>query len=84
MAKYKVLRPIEHHSKLYLPANWPRPPKVISAGHGGEIPVDTGGIIELSPEENAGMTLGQVEPLPSKSDKQAGQAAEDDKTSGRK
>ncbi len=66
MAKYKVLRPIEHNLRLYLAADaWPQdgPKTIKSAGHGNDIPVDTGGIIELSDAEAAAMTAGQIEPI---------------------
>ncbi len=72
MPKYRVLRPIEHNGKLYLP---PRPagspPEsggdsgvvAIGGGHGKEVPVDAGGVIELTEAEAAPMTEGQIEKI---------------------
>ena len=63
MAKYKVLRPIEHDQKLYLPEMPDALPTVKSAGHGGDIPVDASGIIELSEPESAALVDGQIIPV---------------------
>lgn len=64
MPKYKVLRPIEHNEKLYVPDSLTDVlVKVNSSGHGREIPVDKIGVIELTPAEAAAMTLGQIEPV---------------------
>lgn len=60
MPKYKVLRPIEHNQKLYLPEMPDALPTVKSAGHGGDIPVDASGIIELSEQESAALVDGQI------------------------
>jgi hypothetical protein len=57
MAKYKVVRPIEHNNTLYLPAGEAR-----SASH-GDIAVDSSGTIELSVQEAAHFTSGQLVPL---------------------
>jgi len=64
MAKYKVVRPIEHNNKLYLPAGDTATGTAKSASHGGDIPVDSSGTIELTAEEAAGFTNGQLAPLP--------------------
>ena len=64
MPKFKVLRPIEHNQKLYVPEGQPAPEKVKSFGGGQEIGVDAGGFIELSDKEAAALTAGQVEPAP--------------------
>ena len=63
MPKFRVLRPIEHDLKLYLPADTQSPEKVKSAAHGGDIPVNASGTIELSDEEAALLTRGQVSPI---------------------
>ncbi len=60
MAKYKVLRPIEHNLRLYLPEVPDALPTVKSAGHGGEIPADASGTIELSEKEAAALIDGQI------------------------
>ncbi len=72
MPKYKVLRPIEHNEKFYLPESLLNPArpdvvtKVNSSGSGREIPVDKTGVIELTAAEAAAMTLGQIEPVKKK------------------
>ena len=67
MPKYKVLRPIEHNEKLYVPDSLTDVlVKVHSSGHGREITVDKSGVIELTSAEAAAMTLGQIEPIPAK------------------
>ena len=63
MPKYKVLRPIEHSLKLYLPEMPDALTTVKSSGNGGDIPVDATGAIELSEKEAGALDLGQVEPL---------------------
>ncbi len=63
MPKFRVLRPIEHDLKLYLPADTETPEKAKSAAHGGDIPVNASGTIELSKEEAAQLTHGQVSPI---------------------
>ncbi len=63
MAKFKVLRPIEHSLRLYVPAGVAAE-KAKSAAHGGDIAVDASGTIELSEAEAALLTRGQVEPAP--------------------
>ncbi len=68
MSKFKVLRPIEHDGKLYLPETESAPGKVKSAGHGQDIPVDLGGAIELTEKQAAELTLGQVEEIKLKGD----------------
>ena len=61
MPKYKVLKPIEHDNVLYLPAGSDAPETVKSVGHGEDIPVDASGFIDLTPEQAAQMTCGQIE-----------------------
>lgn len=63
MTKFKVLRPIEHSLCLYLPAGTGAAEKAKSAAHGGDIPVDASGTIELSDAEATVLTRGQVEPI---------------------
>jgi hypothetical protein len=64
MPKYKVLRPIEHNLKLYLPEGTENPPeKKPSSGHGLDIPVDASGVIDLTEADAAPMTHGQIEPV---------------------
>ncbi len=66
MAQFKVLRPIEFDGKLYLSEGSTKPARpggVRSAGNGVKIAVDTSGVIDLSPEAAAQMTLGQVQPI---------------------
>jgi hypothetical protein len=64
MPTYRVLRPLEHNLKLYLPQVADALPTVKSAGNGSDIPVDAGGVIELSEKEAAALDLGQIEPIP--------------------
>jgi hypothetical protein len=59
-AQFKVLRPIELNGVLYLPEGTPAPKKPKSAGNGADVKVDVSGIIDLTPEQAAEMTLGQV------------------------
>ncbi len=63
MPKFKVLRPIEHSLRLYVPEGEDAPEKVRSAASGAEIPVDASGSIDLSEEEAAPLKLGQVQPV---------------------
>jgi hypothetical protein len=63
MAKYKVVRPIEHNNKLYLPAGGATTGTAKSASHGGDIPVDNSGIIDLTEQEAEKFKNGQVEPV---------------------
>jgi hypothetical protein len=61
MAKYKVLRPIEHSGRHYVPADHPNPPeKIFSGGNGAEIAVDRSGWIDLDDKEAAALVGGQV------------------------
>jgi hypothetical protein len=62
MPTFKVLRPIELNGTLYLPAGVAPPTKPRSAGTGGAVKVNTSGAIELTPDEAAQMTLGQIAP----------------------
>ena len=75
MPKYQVLRPIEHNGKLFLPkvdaASDERIlsgggiddalPSATSAAHGGEVPVEASGVIELAEKEALALDLGQIE-----------------------
>ncbi|HLW80048.1 MAG TPA: hypothetical protein VKU44_10670 [Terriglobia bacterium] len=61
MPKFKVLRPIEHSQRLYVPAAAVAPEKIKSAAHGGDIEVDATGEIELTDAEAAPLNRGQVE-----------------------
>lgn len=63
MAKFNVLRPIEYNGKLYLKQSSEVPKFVKSAGNGSDIPVDASGVIDLTEEQAAQFTLGQVAPL---------------------
>ena len=58
MAKYKIIRPVEHNRKLYVPATTP------SAADGTEIEVDASGSIELSDQEASQLTQGQIQAFP--------------------
>ncbi len=60
MARYKVLRPIEHNQKLYLPEVTDALPSVKSAGNGRDISVEASGIIELSEQEAVELVDGQI------------------------
>lgn len=55
MPEYKVLRPIEHNQKLYLPETQTGPERVKSVGDGQEIPVDASGTIDLNEKEAQGL-----------------------------
>ena len=70
MPKFKVLRPIEHSLRLYVPEGEDAPEKVRSAASGAEIPVDASGAIELSEEEAAPLKQGQVRRLIQSGDQQ--------------
>ena len=63
MARFKVLRAIEHSLCLYLPEAAGAPERAKSAAHGGAIAVNASGAIELSDEEAAALNRGQVGPL---------------------
>ena len=56
MAKYRVLRAVEHNRKLYLPAT------AVSAADGTQIEVDSSGFIQLSEDEASQFGRGQIEP----------------------
>jgi len=61
MAKYLVLRPIEHNQKWYVPKDFKNPPAtVMSGGHGGDIQVDTSGLIDLDDKEAAAFVDGHI------------------------
>jgi hypothetical protein len=64
MAKYQVLRPIEHDQKLFLPQGAPSPAAARSVSHGHEIAVDASGVIELSEQQAAAFANGQVALIP--------------------
>jgi len=57
MARYKVLRPVEHNQKLYIPST------SLSAANGAEIQVDASGFIQLSDPEASQLAQGQIEPV---------------------
>jgi hypothetical protein len=57
MARYKVLRPVEHNQKLYIPST------ALSAANGAEIQVDASGFIQLSDPEASQLAQGQIEPV---------------------
>jgi len=63
VATYRVVRPIEHNNKLYIPAGTAIARTVKSASHGGEISVDDSGTVELTPQEAARFTNGQIVPV---------------------
>jgi hypothetical protein len=56
MAKYKVVRPVEHNRKLYMPAT------ALSAADGTQIEVDASGFIQLGDDEASQFGGGQIEP----------------------
>ncbi len=60
MAKYEVLRPIEHNGKLYLPKVDAALPTSTSSSHGGEVPVEASGVVELAEKEALALDLGQI------------------------
>ncbi len=61
MAKYTVLRPVELDGTLYLAPSDAKPPKrARGCGAGGYVPVDGSGEIELTAEQAAQMSIGQV------------------------
>ncbi len=60
MPKYQVLRPIEHNGKLYLPKVDDALPKAMSSSHGGEVPVEASGAVELAEKEALALDLGQI------------------------
>jgi hypothetical protein len=64
MPNFKVLRPIEMNGTLYLPEGATPPKKPRSAGSGEPVNVDTSGVIELTADQAAAMTLGQIAALP--------------------
>lgn len=63
MAKFTVLRPIEHNQVLYVPQGATEIVKVKSAGNGGEILVDASGAIELDAAIAATFTDSQIAPF---------------------
>jgi len=63
MPKYKVLRPIEHNQKLYMPETLTGPERVKSVGDGQEISVDASGTIELNEKEVQNFRQGQIESI---------------------
>jgi hypothetical protein len=69
MAKYKVLRHIEHNLKHYFPP--PDAPGALggkatlaSGGHGLPVPVDASGYIDLTEAEAARLGTNYVVPVP--------------------
>ncbi len=73
MPKYKVLRPIEHNGKVYLPQSAESgvrgPETAIGGGHGKPVPVDSTGVIELTEAEAVPLDLGQIEKVESQKSK---------------
>jgi hypothetical protein len=67
MAKFTVLRPIEHNQVLYVSRGATKSLKAKSAGYGGEIPVDASGTIELDAAAAKALSRGQVAPATSQS-----------------
>jgi len=63
MAKFTVLRPIEHNQVLYAPQGVTNEVNTKSAGHGGEIRVDASGTIELDAAAAEAFTGGQLASL---------------------
>lgn len=63
MAKFTVLRPIEHNQVLYTPQGATDAVKAKSAGNGGDIPVDASGAIELDAAIAGTFTGAQIAPL---------------------
>jgi hypothetical protein len=63
MSQYKVLRPIEHNRKLYLPETKTGPERVKSVGDGQEIPVDASGTIDLNEKEAQRLKDGRIETI---------------------
>jgi len=64
MPSFKVLRPIELNGTLYLPEGATAAAKARSAGNGEQVTIDTSGVIELTADQAAAMTLGQIQALP--------------------
>lgn len=82
MAKFKVLRPIEHNRVLHLPARAPSgagrdagssTEKALSGADGKDIPIDSSGLIDLTSEEAAALTAGQIERVKKESSPVGGQ-----------
>ena len=63
MAKFQILRLLEHNQVLYVPKGTAEVVKTKSAGNGSEIPVDASGTIELDAAEAGALTSGQIAPL---------------------
>lgn len=63
MSQYKVLRPIEHNRKLYLPETKIGPQRVKSVGDRQEIPVNASGTIDLNEKEAQRLKDGQIETI---------------------
>jgi hypothetical protein len=63
MPNFKVLRPIELNGTLYLPEGLAAPKKARSAGNGEQVTIDSSGMIELTADQAAAMTLGQVQAI---------------------
>ncbi|MGH9431167.1 MAG: hypothetical protein ACRD3T_06465 [Terriglobia bacterium] len=77
MAAYKVLRPIECNHKLFLASTLAAeeiPEAAASASSGREVPVDTGGAIEIAERAAASFTLGQIEILKVQKEPATGEA----------
>lgn len=63
MAKFTVLRPIEHNQVLYMPHGATGIVKAKSGGNGGDIPVDASGAIELDAAVAEAFTGSQIAPV---------------------
>lgn len=74
MPKFKVLTPLEHNQKRYLPQTDSAPETVKSSGHGLDIPVDASGVIDLSEEDAGKLPPGTVEAVKAKKAEKAEKA----------
>ena len=63
MPKFKVLAPVEHDQKLYLPKGATVGTKVKSVGNGQDIAVDSSGVIELEDTQAKALGNGQIVPV---------------------
>jgi hypothetical protein len=64
MAKYNVLRPVEHNEKLYLPKQSQAPGSAKSAGNGHDVAVDSSGTIDLDDSAARALINGQIARVP--------------------
>jgi hypothetical protein len=63
MPKFQILRPVEHNQILYVRPGATEAVRARSAGHGGEIPVDASGTIDLEAPAAEAFTRGQIAPV---------------------